>query len=532
MVTGPIAAHLGELARDRWRVLGAQRLPRIVPAAEELWPRGVTADLTNIDVAISRTMPASESGPGVRECEALFLDSIAQAERTIYIESQYFSSPALGHAIAQRLAEPRGPEVIVVAPKECHGWLERNTMGALRDGVFRDLIAADRHQRLRLVYPLASRAHDLPTFVHSKVMIVDDRLVRIGSANCSQRSLGMDTECDLAAEAGHRHARSGVLEIRNRLLGEHLGISARDVATELARTGSIAALIDARAGEPHTLAAIELPVESVALPEILKTAADPNEPVTLGPSIDQLVPAVRASDGHGPLRVWLLPAVVLVVAVLVAWTSSESVRRPELHVVQRWLLVPREFPVSWLVALGIFVLAGLALVPSGLLAIFAGLVLGATQGSFVGWMGSLATAAIGFGAGRTIGTAGLARWVSRTSYRSVRQVGARGLTGVIALRLAGVASGAAIALISGAGRVPFTTYLAGTAIAIGPTIAALAGLGALLRQTLLHPSLTNGLVTIAVAVVLLAMARGLRTLLLFRQFAPRLTGHRDRAEFG
>jgi uncharacterized membrane protein YdjX (TVP38/TMEM64 family) len=185
-----------------------------------------------------------------------------------------------------------------------------------------------------------------------------------------------------------------------------------------------------------------------------------------------------------------------------------------------------------LVALGIFVLAGLALVPSGLLAIFAGLVLGATQGSFVGWMGSLATAAIGFGVGRTIGTAGLARWVSRTSYRSVRQVGARGLTGVIALRLAGVASGAAIALISGAGRVPFTTYLAGTAIAIGPTIAALAGLGALLRQTLLHPSLTNGLVTIAVAVVLLAMARGLRTLLLFRQFAPRLTGHRDRAEFG
>ena len=75
-------------------------------------------------------------------------------------------------------------------------------MGAFRDGAFRQLIAADAHKRLRLVYPAASRSRDVPTFVHSKVMIVDDALARIGSANYSHRSMGVDTECDLAVDAG------------------------------------------------------------------------------------------------------------------------------------------------------------------------------------------------------------------------------------------------------------------------------------------------------------------------------------------
>ena len=84
-------------------------------------------------------------------------------------------------------------------------------MGAFRDGVFRQLIAADAHKRLRIVYPAASRAQDVPTFVHSKVMIVDDVLVRIGSANFSHRSMGVDTECDLAVDAGgDRRVRAGI----------------------------------------------------------------------------------------------------------------------------------------------------------------------------------------------------------------------------------------------------------------------------------------------------------------------------------
>ena len=248
MVMGPAAASLGALARDRWRALGDDRMPSVnsIPT-EDLWPSDITPDLTDVDVAIARTMPATESRPAIRECEALFLDSIAQAKKTIYIENQYFTNDKLAGALAARLTEPDGPEVIVISPKECHGWLEKTTMGTFRDSAFRQLLAADTHKRLRLVYPAASRSRDMPTFIHSKVMIVDDVLARIGSANFSHRSMGMDTECDLAVDAGgDPEARAGILRVRDRLLAEHLGLSVDDVAREIERLGSIGAFIDTR----------------------------------------------------------------------------------------------------------------------------------------------------------------------------------------------------------------------------------------------------------------------------------------------
>jgi Phospholipase D Active site motif len=74
MVMGPVAKSLGALARDRWRKQGADRMPPIGSSSDDLWPSDITPDLTNVDVAIARTMPASESRPAIRECEALFLD--------------------------------------------------------------------------------------------------------------------------------------------------------------------------------------------------------------------------------------------------------------------------------------------------------------------------------------------------------------------------------------------------------------------------------------------------------------------------
>ena len=42
--------------------------------------------------AISRTQPRYHREDEVREVEALFVESIARAERTIYIENQFFQS--------------------------------------------------------------------------------------------------------------------------------------------------------------------------------------------------------------------------------------------------------------------------------------------------------------------------------------------------------------------------------------------------------------------------------------------------------
>jgi phosphatidylserine/phosphatidylglycerophosphate/cardiolipin synthase-like enzyme len=284
MVSGPAAGSLGELARDRWRALDLKRLPPLRPSPDDLWPSDVPADLTDVDVAISRTTPALDDQPAIRECEALYLDSIAAARRSIYIESQYFTNETIADALAARLAEPDGPEVLIVSPAECEGWLERNTMGTFRAGVFRRLLGADRYKRLRLVHPVASRARNVATFVHSKVMVVDESLVRIGSANISRRSMGVDTECDVAVDAaGNRQSAEGVREIRNRLLAEHLGIPADAVAAELEKGATLCGLVDAHQHGDHTLVPLELPPETEVEPsDALRAAADPDEPILSG----------------------------------------------------------------------------------------------------------------------------------------------------------------------------------------------------------------------------------------------------------
>jgi phospholipase D1/2 len=204
-------------------------------------------------------------------------------------------------------------------------------MGALRDQVLRDLVAADRHRRLRLVYPAASRARNVSTFVHSKVMIVDDRLVRIGSANLSRRSMGVDSECDLAVEAVavdagavERH-RAGVRRIRDRLIGEHLGMSADEVAADVARLGSLRALVDARADADRTLLPIDTnhPVEPP--PEILKAAADPDRPIDVEvvAGMTELIAPLDVRVEPGPIR-YLIGAIAGLILLMLVLAIAGS----------------------------------------------------------------------------------------------------------------------------------------------------------------------------------------------------------------
>ena len=531
MVSGPVAASLGELARDRWRAVGDENLPAVADSSTDLWPPDVVPDLTDVDVAIARTVPPSENQPAIRECETLFRDSIALAAGTIYIENQYFTDDGMAGHLAARLEEPDGPEVVIVVPKECAGWLERQSMGAFRDRVFEKLKTADRHGRLRLVYPIASRTHDLPTFIHSKVMIVDDELVRVGSANFARRSMGLDTECDLAVEAGgDGRVRAGIRHMRDRLLAEHLGMDVEMITPALKRAGSLCALLDSRQMADRTLTPVEPVTDRAGVTsETLRATIDPSEPIGFGATVEHLVPPVDATGGNSSLRLWILPAIAIVAAV--ASSSAISVR-PELQAVRETLAGTSSLPSALSIGTSAFLIAGLLLVPMELLTIIAAVAFGSLRGALIAAIGSLALTMIGYAAGRAIGASEVARWVSRRSYRSARQLGAHGVIGVIVLRLSSVASTGAIHLLCGAGRVAFLPFMAGTVIAGTPAIVGLSALGGLLRDALLRPSIASGMATIGAAVLLLMLASALRTLLLIRQFAPRLASHRERAEFG
>ena len=87
-----------------------------------------------------------------------------------------------------------------------------------------------------------------PIYVHAKILVVDDRLLRVGSSNLNNRSMGFDTECDLAIEAPTGEAgaavRAAITTFRDDLLAEHLGVEPSDLTAAVAARGSLVAAID------------------------------------------------------------------------------------------------------------------------------------------------------------------------------------------------------------------------------------------------------------------------------------------------
>ena len=533
MVDGPAAASLGELARERLRILGARKLPPVQSHGKSLWPEDFEPDLVDVDVAISRTVPGAPSTPRVGECEALFFESIEAAKRTLYIENQYFTSERLGEALAKRLAEADGPEVVVVSPRECQGWLEKNTMGAFREAVFRRLRSADTHGRLRLVYPMASRARDVSTFIHSKVMVVDDDLFRIGSANFSNRSLGMDTECDISVEArGDRRLQLGIRAMRDRLIAEHFGLDADAIGRAFDQLGSLGAVIDAHADRDRALLPVD-PVDDLEEPtETVREMADPAEPAGFGREIDQLLPAVEANEDRSHLRLWIVPAIVVLSAAVVGWSANHASAPSFLHESRAWLASAGTAWPATIAAAGLFIVCAWLFVPVELLILVSAVAFGPARGSVVSVIGSLGAAVTGYVAGRRLGPVVLMRWLGPRTYRMGRQLSAPGPTAVASMRLATIATAMSVHLLSGAAKLRFRDYLVGSIAGLTLPVLALGMLGGLLRSTILQPTIWNGLQTIGFAVLLAAATFAIRTSLLIRQFAPVTAGHRSRAEFG
>lgn len=285
MLEGPIAGALCRLACERWRRAGQGELPVIARSGDSAWPDDVAPDLVDRPVAIARTRPGHGGRRAVREAGRLTLDLVAQARRSIYIESQYFALPDLVDAIEPKLADPDGPEVVVVTTNKAEGWLENLVMARSRECLFARLRQADRWNKVRLCFP-ANRGpgdqHPTPIGIHAKLLIVDDHLLRVGSSNLNQRSTGLDTECDIAVEAGDDATRDAIRRLRADLLAEHLGIAPDAVAAMVAETGSLVATIDALAGGPRTLAPFPADCEAEnAVPAPLAQLLDPPGPIDL-----------------------------------------------------------------------------------------------------------------------------------------------------------------------------------------------------------------------------------------------------------
>ena len=290
-VSGKAARALDDLLTQRWlnagfkdpTVSGAQARQ----AAEshiDPWPDDLRPDFQNVGAAISRTHGLRAEVDEVREVEQLYVRMIECAEREIYLENQFFTSHSVADALCAALKRRPALEAVLIGPNVHHTWLEEHAMDSGRRRFMERLKKAGVTDRVRLLYPaIPDDSTDQGVMVHSKVAIVDDALLRVGSANLNNRSMGLDTECDITLEARSDDHRASVLAVRNRLLAEHLGCEADGVARAVQKEGSLIAAIERLSQGNRCLRAIETgaaPADFLAT--AVSAAADPDgaiEPV-------------------------------------------------------------------------------------------------------------------------------------------------------------------------------------------------------------------------------------------------------------
>lgn len=294
VVDGAAARALAELARARWQTATGRSLAP-VEARHPAWPTQLKTTLRNVDVGIARTLPELDGRCEVREVEALNLAVIAAARDTLYLENQYLAARSLVEALAARLHQSDGPEIVIVLPRRGNNRLERETMDSARHRLIQELWAADAHGRLGVYWPVTDGG--APIYVHSKVLVADDRLLRVGSSNLNNRSLGFDSECDVAIEAGPEDddVRRQVTAVRNQLIAEHLGVSVAEFERAVGRSGSLLHAVEALRGEGRTLRPFtERTVSGESSPLAENDLMDPDHvPPSLTRSVQRFIAGLR-----------------------------------------------------------------------------------------------------------------------------------------------------------------------------------------------------------------------------------------------
>lgn len=531
---GEAARVVGRHCRARWHRASEQTLepPADAPAeAPDPWPPSVEPLLRERAVAFFLTEPELDGREEKRQVEQSYLAQIRGARELIYIENQYFSSDPICDALCERLREQAGPVVVLVLPHGCPGTLQSMALDTHRDVLLERLREADGEGRLGVYWPtlrgdLDPGEHGIndSVYVHAKTLVVDDSLLRIGSANLANRSMGLDAELDACvwADEDDCDAREAIAAYRRRLLGYLLGTPVDEIATAEERAPSLLAAIDALRGGERTLHPFEHEAstfQDIALPIEL---ADPDRPLAaadiaratnlaeaatdLGERLDLLRNRFVSGLRHHRRLVLGGVAIALLAAV---WSFSPIRDRLDADAARAMLEAIRSSRAGLAgVILAFWVGAAVGFPVTLLIATVAG-VFGAATSVFVSTLGVAGSASLGFAVGRWLpGDERNALFGGRLQRISDR-VRDRSVLALALLRNIPIAPYALVNLACGVTTIGWAGFLAGTLLGMFPGIVLASFFGQELADWLADPTLGGmlriaGVVALMVGVALLA----------------------------
>ena len=473
MFDGPAARIAAELVRQRWRNATGIRVP-LWPAPlsthpAHAWPESIKPDFTDVQLALSRTEPPAGNQPGTQEIRQLYADVIARAKHSLYFENQYFSSGAIAEDLARRLKSEDGPDVVVVSRRVNNGWLERITMGVQRKRIHTLMQNADTHQRYRLYSPEIPGLDESCINVHAKVIIADDDFLSIGSANINNRSMVMDTECNIALEAcGEQRIRDGIAQVRARLLGEHLDCKPADLLRATQAHGRLVAAIESLQKPGRTLVPLvpeATPEEEALVPAL--TLLDPERLVPREQLVAQLVPHAA----HRPLRSRLILAatVALVCLALAAlWRYTPLAHFVDPQALSALAGKVRDMPLAPVIVIAAYVVGTVLMFPHSVLVIATGLVFGPVLGITYALTGTAASAAFTFWMGSWVPRDTLRRLAGQKANRLSMRLAKRGIISVALLRQIPLGPVLIVNMICGASHLSLRDFMIGTLLGMTP----------------------------------------------------------------
>lgn len=311
---GPVVEPLEQVFLEGWRRVRGKD-PELSPPASVASPGAAAPEALERDqglplrarrAAVCRTEWGDSEQPGACEIQALLERAILGAERLIYIETQYFTSRALAEALFRRLSDPARSKLglVLVMPAGADSPKEDFVLGNRQRAIRRFVADAARHygHQFRLLMSTESTdAEPCPaTFVHSKLLIVDDELITIGSANFTNRSMRVDHEVNVAwetrleAPADAAQLSEDIRRLRASLLSEHAGVEEGAFLCELAE---VIERVDEACERPGSkLRCQELPAPDGDDP-LLIAIFDPSGPLDWDTIDDSLEQVFQSDEG-------------------------------------------------------------------------------------------------------------------------------------------------------------------------------------------------------------------------------------------
>lgn len=205
-------------------------------------------------------------------------------------------------------------------------------------------------------------------------------------------------------------------------------------------------------------------------------------------------------DTHGHLRLYLIAAVLLILAVAAAWRWTPLAAYAEPRALTAWLRGLRQNPFAPLIIIGIYIVANLAFFPNTILNVATILGLGTTLGLPCALAGSLCASLVFYAAGRRYGAERMKKLHIRSFDRLSAMLQRGGILGMAALRLLPIAPFGVVNLMAGAARVSVVAFTVGTFLGLLPGNLLVTAFGHQLRTVLRHPSPVQIGVLVAIGV--------------------------------